>query len=283
MRVDLATCRERPELTAGDALLARALEARGAEVRPLPWDEIVVAAADVVCLRSTWDYHRRWGEFRRWIGAFEERPGRLWNPLATVLWNADKRYLQALGAAGVRLPLTHWVEPGERPDCERFFREAGTSRAVLKPRVSATAYSTHLLERGDRLDDATWAPLESVGSLLQAFVPEIADGEASLMFVDGRFTHAVRKHPSAGEFRVQHDYGGRIEALEPSPALQEFAERVFEVIAYDWLYARVDVVETAAGPILMELELIEPDLFLTREPSAAERLAEALLREARAV
>jgi len=282
MRVDLATCRERPELTAGDALLARALEARGAEVRASPWDEIAAAAADVVCLRSTWDYHRRWSEFRRWIGTFEERPGRLWNPLATVLWNADKRYLQALASSGVRLPLTHWVEPGERPDCERFFREAGTSRAVLKPRVSATAYSTHLLERGDLLDDATWAPLESVGSLLQAFVPEIADGEASLMFVDGRFTHAVRKHPSAGEFRVQHDYGGRIEALEPSPALQEFAERVFEVIAYDWLYARVDVVETAAGPILMELELIEPDLFLTREPSAAERLAEALLREARA-
>ena len=282
MRVDLATCRERPELTAGDALLARALEARGAEVRASPWDEIAAAAADVVCLRSTWDYHRRWSEFRRWIGTFEERPGRLWNPLATVLWNADKRYLQALASSGVRLPLTHWVEPAERPDCERFFREAGTSRAVLKPRVSATAYSTHLLERGDLLDDATWAPLESVGSLLQAFVPEIADGEASLMFVDGRFTHAVRKHPSAGEFRVQHDYGGRIEPLEPSPTLQEFAERVFEVIAYDWLYARVDVVETAAGPILMELELIEPDLFLTREPSAAERLAEALLREARA-
>ncbi|MEP6686849.1 MAG: hypothetical protein ABJC36_00785 [Gemmatimonadales bacterium] len=279
MLVDLATCRDKPGVTADDAVLARALEARGAEVRALPWEEIAAGGADVVCLRSTWDYHRRWDEFRRWIGAFEDRPGLLWNPPATVLWNADKRYLQALGSAGVRLPVTHWVEPGERPDCDRFFREAGTGRAVLKPRVSATAYSTHLLQPGDRLDDATWAPLESVGSLLQAFVPEIAEGEASLMFVDGAFTHAVRKHPSAGEFRVQHDFGGRLEALEPSAALQAFAEQIFEAVAYEWLYARVDVVETAAGPVLMELELIEPDLFLARAPAAAERLAEALLRQ----
>jgi glutathione synthase/RimK-type ligase-like ATP-grasp enzyme len=256
-------------------------------VAAVPWDQIPApttaagggaVAEGVVCLRSTWDYHRRWVQFREWVEAFERIPRRLWNPPATVLWNADKRYLETLESAGVRLPFTHWAEPGDRPDCERFFREAGTGRAVLKPRVSATAYSTYLLERGHRLDDAAWAPLESVGSLLQAFVPEIVDGEASLMFVDGAFTHAVRKRPSTGEFRVQRDFGGRIESLAPSAALRDFAERVLAATPHAWLYARVDVVEAAGGPVLMELELIEPDLFLARAPAAADRLADGLLR-----
>jgi glutathione synthase/RimK-type ligase-like ATP-grasp enzyme len=282
--VRLATCGEKPELTDDDAVLAQALAARGVRVDAIPWDQIPppvptlgAGETSAVCIRSTWDYHRRWTEFRRWVEAFARAPGRLWNPPATVLWNADKRYLETLEAAGVRLPFTRWVEPGDRPDCERFFREAGTRRAVLKPRVSATAYSTYLLERDQRLDDAAWAPLESVGSLLQAFVPEIADGEASLMFVDGTFTHAVRKRPTEGEFRVQRDFGGRIESLAPSAALREFAERVLASTPHPWLYARVDVVEAAEGPVLMELELIEPDLFLARRPAAAERLADGLI------
>jgi glutathione synthase/RimK-type ligase-like ATP-grasp enzyme len=280
MHFDLATCRKQPALTPDDDLLRRALEARGAVVRAAPWDAIDPGAAPSVCLRSTWDYHRRWAEFRPWVQRFAAGQDRLWNPAPTVLWNADKIYLRELADAGVAMPATRWCEPGDRPDVEAFLRELGLPRAVLKPRVSATAHGTYALEPGRLLSEAEWAPLEASGSLLQGFVPEILEGETSLIFVDGAFTHSVHKRPAAGEFRVQRDFGGTIVPIRPDASLRAFAERVLAAVSHAWVYARVDVVRTARGPVLMELELIEPDLFFARAPEAADRLAAALIHRA---
>src|SRR2546422_6923717 len=140
MEFRLATCRDLPRLTPDDDLLRLALEARGVTVAAAPWDAIDAdhGAGPFVCLRSTWDYHRRWPEFRRWVEGFSAPPGRLWNPAGTVLWNADKIYLRELADAGVTIPPTRWFEPGDRPDWPAFLRETGAGRAVLKPRVSAT-------------------------------------------------------------------------------------------------------------------------------------------------
>lgn len=276
MQVVLATCRPKPALTPGDALLADALGRLGATVVAAPWDAVDPAREPgVVCLRSTWDYHLRWDEFRAWVGAFEDR-GRLWNPAATVLWNADKGYLRDLAAAGVALPRTRWVEPGRRPDVAALLEEWGATRAVLKPRVSATAYGTHLVPPEATLEEGDWAALERSGCLLQEFVPEIRTrGEVSLVFLAGGFSHAVRKRARQGDFRVQGDFGGSLEAVDPGDAPVEFGERVLAAAGRPWLYARVDLVETGSGPVLMELELIEPDLFLT--PDAAARLARELV------
>jgi glutathione synthase/RimK-type ligase-like ATP-grasp enzyme len=280
----LATCAELPALTRDDEVLRTALENRGARVRVSPWSAVAPEdPTSLVCLRSTWDYHRRWPEFRRWIEAFSRTPGRLWNPPATVLWNADKIYLRELAERRVALPATRWYAAGERPDIPAFFRESGVSRAVLKPRVSATAFGTHLLDSTADLRGLEWDALERSGSLVQAFVPEITNGEVSLVFVDGAYSHAIHKQPAAGDYRVQKDFGGRFSRIEPSSALRAFAEGVLEAASRPWVYARVDVVATAHGPTLMELELIEPDLFLATAPPAAHRLAAALLdRAARA-
>jgi glutathione synthase/RimK-type ligase-like ATP-grasp enzyme len=277
VRVILATCRSKPALTPGDTLLASALEAAGATVVAEPWDALDPsrAEADIVCLRSTWDYHYRWSEFRGWIEGLAEN-GVLWNPAETVLWNADKRYLGDLEAAGIALPRTRWFESGERPDYEACFREWKESRAVLKPRVSATAFGTYLVAPGRVLSDEEWKPLEGSGSLVQAFVPEIASrGELSLVYLDGGFSHAVRKRPAGGDFRVQHDFGGSLEPVTPTDRVLAFGAAVLGALSRPWVYARVDLVESARGPLLMELELIEPDLFLT--PTAAAKLAAALL------
>jgi glutathione synthase/RimK-type ligase-like ATP-grasp enzyme len=278
----LATCRHLPQLTPDDELLRLALEARGARVEAAPWDSIASnhGAGPVVCLRSTWDYHRRWVEFRDWVGEFARHPGRLWNPADTVLWNADKIYLRDLARAGVTMPETRWSEPGSRPDWDAFLRDTGAHRAVLKPRISATAHGTYAVEPGRRLSDAEWAPLEAFGALVQAFVPEILEGEASLVFIDGGFSHAAHKRPAGGDFRVQRDFGGSIEPLAPDRSLTTFAQRVLAAVPCDWVYARVDLVRTPRGPTLMELELIEPDLFLGLGPEAADRLAGALMRRA---
>jgi glutathione synthase/RimK-type ligase-like ATP-grasp enzyme len=245
----------------------------------VPWDAIDPAADQTVCLRSTWDYHRRWEEFRRWIAAFAPRTGRLWNPPTTVLWNADKLYLRELGEAGIALPRTSWFEPGERPDCNALLRAWDLPRAVLKPRVSATAFGTHRITAQPNLTDEEWALLEASGCLLQAFVPEIESwGEVSLIYLDQDFSHAIRKRPASGDFRVQADFGGSLEAVKPPASLRAFGETVLATASRPWLYARVDLVETGDGPVLMELELIEPDLFL--DAAASTRLAAALLANA---
>ena len=250
MRIELATCRHLPALTASDAVLRSALQARGATVSWAPWDLMQPEPGSLVCPRSTWDYYIHWPEFREWITAVGKRPGTMWNPPETLLWNGDKIYLRELEAAGV---------------------------AVLKPRISGTAYATFVVGPGTELAAPQWRPLEQWGSLLQAFVPEISEGEVSLVFVAGAFSHAVLKRPAAGEFRVQNDHGGTIEPLVPGRDLVAFAERALDASGRPWIYGRVDVVQTAGGPLLMELELLEPDLFLTQAPTGAERLADALM------
>jgi glutathione synthase/RimK-type ligase-like ATP-grasp enzyme len=281
VRIVLATCRSKPALTPSDALLAAELERAGATVVAAPWDTITPAGEYpvTVCLRSTWDYHRRWTEFRAWVAGFDDRHGGLWNPAETVLWNADKLYLRDLGAAGIALPRTRWFEPGERLEIEAILRQWNLTRAVLKPRISATAFGTYLISAGRALSDEEWKPLETSGGLIQAFVPEVeSQGEISLVYVDGGFNHAVRKRPAGGDFRVQRDFGGTVEGVAPPSGVRDFGDAVLGAVSRPWLYARVDLVETDRGPVLMELELIEPDLFLT--PAAAARLAAALLARA---
>jgi len=281
VRIVLATCRSKPALTSSDALLAAELERAGATAVAAPWDIITPAGEHpgTVCLRSTWDYHRRWSEFRAWIAGFAGRAGGLWNPVETVLWNADKLYLRDLGAAGIALPRTHWFGPGERPDCDAVLQRWKLARAVRKPRISATAFGTHLVSAGRTLSEDEWKPLETSGGLIQAFIPEVESrGEISLVHVDGGFSHAVRKRPAGGDFRVQGDFGGTVEGVTPSRRIRDFGDAVLAAVSHPWLYARVDLVETDRGPVLMELELIEPDLFLT--PAAATRLAAALVARA---
>jgi glutathione synthase/RimK-type ligase-like ATP-grasp enzyme len=281
MRIILATCRSKPVLTSSDALLAAELERAGATVVAAPWDTVTPAGENpvTVCLRSTWDYHRRWTEFGTWVAGFADRNGGLWNPAETVLWNADKLYLRDLSEAGIALPRTRWFEPGERPDGAAVIREWRLARAVLKPRISATAFGTYLVSAGRTLSDDEWKPLEASGGLIQAFVPEVeSEGEISLVYVDGGFSHAVRKRPAGGDFRVQGDFGGTVEGVTPSRGVRGFGDAVLAAVSRPWLYARVDLVETDRGPVLMELELIEPDLFLTS--AAAARMAAALLARA---
>jgi glutathione synthase/RimK-type ligase-like ATP-grasp enzyme len=275
----LATCRHRPELSPSDELLAAALRERGVAVAAAPWDSIVPGevGGTIVCLRSTWDYHRRSGEFRAWITALSTHGIAVVNPAETVVWNMDKEYLRWLEARGIAIPETRWIAPGDPVDPPALLQSAGWERAVLKPRISATAHGTHLITADTPLHDAEREALSGTGALLQSFVPEIQSaGETSLIYIDGDFSHAVSKRPSAGDFRVQHEFGGTAHAVDAPEALRHFGRRVLATVPFPWTYARVDVVHAARGPLLMELELIEPDLFFTPGGDGARRLAAAL-------
>jgi glutathione synthase/RimK-type ligase-like ATP-grasp enzyme len=280
--VIFATCHDRPLVAPDDEPLAAALRARGVTVVPLPWtgiDRGPQPDAPAIVLRSTWDYHVVPMLFRTWLSALDEAGRTVWNDPVVARNNIDKIYLERFEGDGIAIPPTVWLDHVDQAAIRQAVADRGWERAVLKPRIAATAYGTLLVARDSELPDTDLLPARASGALLQEFVPEILErGEVSLMFCDGVFTHAVSKRAKAGDFRVQQDFGGSVQPMTPSAELLTFAERALSRVRSTCLYARVDVVETSRGPLLMELELIEPELFLTVVPAAADRFADAIVR-----
>jgi glutathione synthase/RimK-type ligase-like ATP-grasp enzyme len=274
----LVTCREEAELSADDRLLPPELARRGIAASAELWDDPGVdwKAFDAVVLRSTWDYHLRHEEFTRWVEARELDGSRLWNPPGLVRWNSHKFYLRDLEEKGVPIVPTRFLPAGSAPDLGELLARAGWERAVVKPAVSAAAFRTHLVDRRSAESDPARSLLSKSDALFQEYQPEIeSDGEWSFVFLGGELSHAVRKRPAPGDFRVQEQFGGSAEAETPAGELVRQAQGAVAAIDSPWLYARVDAVETSRGLMLMELELVEPSLFFSLSPggSAAARFA----------
>jgi glutathione synthase/RimK-type ligase-like ATP-grasp enzyme len=269
-------------LSPDDRLAAAELSRRGAEVQPAVWDdpEIDWSAFDQAVLRSCWDYHRRLPEFLAWLDRIERSGVPLWNPPSLVRFNADKAYLVDLAAAGVPVVPTLRLERGAAADLAAILDERGWAEAVMKPAVSASAFRTRRLRREEAGDAQTDLTKMLAGSpvLIQPFLPEVQTrGEWSFLFFAGEYSHAVLKRPGEGEFRVQQELGGSAVLERPDPGLLAQARAVTERISGPWLYARVDGIELEAGFTLMELELIEPSLFLSSDPEAPGRFADAVM------
>ena len=198
-----------------------------------------------------------------------------------MLWNLNKTYLKDLARAGVRIPPTVFLARGTRATLTDIFREQGFTGAVLKPDVSATAWRTRRVSATPSPDDQAHLDelLVDSGVLVQEFVDEVVhDGEWSLIYLGGRFSHAVLKRPRPGDYRVQDDFGGSYRLTPPPARLVEQGRDVLAAVpgAPDLLYARVDGVARDGGLVLMELELIEPVLFFGADAGAPGRFAEAL-------
>lgn len=278
--VAFATCEAKPDLFGDDVPAARALAARGVRVHPVPWSRQGVRWTDyaAVVVRSTWDYHLRLPELRRWVDHLEAAGVHLENPPQVLRWNADKRYLQDVASRGVPVIPTRWLGAGSAPAALRaILDEPGFGDVVIKPAVAASAHGLVRVRAGELTEPAVQL-LRSADVLLQPFAPEVAQaGEWSLIFIDGAFTHAVRKWPAAGDFRVQEELGGRAETAFPTAALCEAARRALAVTPARPLYARVDGIIRGDTFLLMELEVLEPRLYFPLQPSAAERFADALV------
>lgn len=280
MNIVFATCEHQPLPTEDDQVLVDALKARGVSVTPIPWTELdpyAVVDSPPILIRSTWDYHRVPTMFVAWLQALRDGGRITWNHPETLRTNVDKTYLRDLEAAGIAIPRTRWVDQIGDVTLDQVMTEEGWDRAVVKPRIAATAYGTFLVERGMTLSADDLAPARSSGALVQEVVPDVIErGEVSLIYLDGRFSHAVLKRAKDGDFRVQKDFGGKAERVSPSPELLSFADRVIERHP-GCLYARVDAVETSRRPLLMELELIEPELYFLQAPEAATHMAQLVL------
>ena len=268
--IGLATSGEFPSLYSDDVSLVGALAARGAEPVPAVWDDESVdwASFDLVVVRSTWDYHERRDAFVTWA----KRVPRLANPAHVVEWNTDKTYLRGLAERGVPVVPTAW-------GVERL-TDVPWEDVVVKPAVSAGARNTLHCRRDDPAGQALLDRINNDGtSMVQPYLDGVEGyGERSLLFCEGRLTHAVRRNPALsleGESR----YDARL--VEATDAEVALAERVLKEVGETLLYARVDVVPDENGePVLIELEVTEPQLFLRFSPGAAEALADAIVARA---
>jgi glutathione synthase/RimK-type ligase-like ATP-grasp enzyme len=254
---------------------AAPLREAGLEVEARDWaDASDLAGFDLVLPLLVWGYPfapRQWADsVDRW-----EREGvRLRNPASVLRWNADKIYLERLAERGAPVvPTRHCTQLSEA-GLEEAARAFGTDRLVAKPQVSSTAWQTIRWSPGAPL---TGGP--EGAAMVQPYLPEIErSGEVSMIFFGGAFSHAVSKRPQPGDFRVQPEFDGIIAAYRPDAAEHDSAARILAAVDEPLLYARIDLVRGLDGsPQLIELELIEPDLYLGYEEDAGKRFAAAIL------
>lgn len=288
VRVALATCADLPALDDDDAPLIAALRARGATVSLPCWDGPLSAFArdvvDVTVVRSTWDYTTRRTQFVAWANDVD-RVGRLRNNHDVIAWNTDKHYLQQLAQANV-------------PGVPTVFLPAGTARfvdvvatlpvqhgVVLKPTIGAGSRDTIKLDAHDVVTGQQYfdTVLAREPVMVQPFLPSIASGERSLIFLDGRFSHAVNKQPQAGDFRSQPEFGSHVTRYTPTAHELDVAAQALAACGHSGLlYARVDLVTGLnEAPIVIELELTEPCLYLGWSDTAADVLADAVCADVR--
>lgn len=274
MRIHLLTCRDLPEPDPDEAPLLAALIAAGAQASTHAWTD-PPPPAGLGVLRSTWDYTRQLPAF---LQALEAWGARLHNPLPVVRWNTDKTYLRDLAAAGLPVVPTLVARPGAR--LAPLAAALGWQDLVIKPAVGAGSSGARRV-RPDDEGEAHLARLLARGqALVQPYQPAVeASGERAVVWIDGQITHAVRKSP-----RFEGDRECVSEAVPVAAdeaAVARAALAVAEAITgARLLYGRIDLVRDAAGqPRLMELELVEPSLFLRQCPEAMVRFVEAMVRE----
>ena len=279
-RIGFVTYAGKPELTDDDQLAVAALGRHDIQVRPLVWNDPGVNWDDYAALivRSTWDYHREPAAFAAWLNQMVITGRPLWNPAGLIRWNMDKGYLRELNANGVAITPTVWLAQGEPADLTAILERSGWDRAVVKPSLSATAFLTWVASPPTAADNQGQLDrmLERGGVLVQQFEEAITGGEWSLVFFSGVLSHAVLKVPQQGDFRVQKEYGGTSAPGIASPAAIALAERALGQVRFPWLYARVDLIDTGDEVRLMELEMLEPDLFLRHNEDAARGFAQAI-------
>jgi glutathione synthase/RimK-type ligase-like ATP-grasp enzyme len=255
------------------------LRAHGLRVARRSWSDPAFdwSTTRTAILRSTWDYFHRFTEFRAWLER-ARRVTRLINDPALVDWNLDKHYLADLAAAGADVVPTHYAEQGDTEALASIMARQGWHEVVFKPAISGAARLTY------RVDLSGCAAMEPVfahcvadeAMLVQPFLPDVlVDGELSLIVIGGRCTHAVRKRARPGDFRVQDDHGGTVHPHLPTRDETAFAEAAVASCPAMPAYARVDAVRDRAGRLsVMELELVEPELFFRYHEPAARALAD---------
>lgn len=260
-------------------LLRDALAPAGIEAVSTPWTAHVDDAgglrdATLVLPLLAWGYHADHARWLRACDTWNDAGVRIANPASVLAWNSDKSYLARFAEAGIAVPPTTFTDAVTQAQVDAMFESTQSGQVIVKPTVSGGAWKTLRLQRGDALHDAPTG-----AAMLQPYLPTIeTEGETSMLFFGGCLSHVVNKRPVPGDFRVQSQFGGHYTVLDAPPAgALDLAQRALAAVDVPLLYARVDTVPDADGRwMLMELELIEPDLYLAVDPSRGASFADAV-------
>jgi hypothetical protein len=279
--IALATCTDFPALDPDNALLLPALAERGLQARPAVWNDPHMdwSVPRVTVVRSTWNYHLHRPAFLDWAERVSDL-GDLWNPLTLIRWNTHKFYLHDLERSAIPIIPTCWLEQGSTVELTRVISRQGWSKAIIKPAVSASAYATLMvtpesMQLGQSHLDRF---LPTHDMLLQPFVETVTSShERSLVYIESEFTHAVERKPA---LNLEPSAEERLVTPEEDELL--LAQKILGLLPSPPLYARVDLIHDDAEALrLMELELVEPTLWLRFAPHAVQRFADAIVKRAR--
>lgn len=277
LRIGLATSAQHPNLAPDDLIFAERLS-RYAIVVPIVWTGGALPPLDACLLRSTWDSHLDPERFDRWIDDVAESTC-LFNSPQIVRWNTHKGYLCELASSGVPTIETRLYRRGTCPDLRRDAAQLNWTSIVVKPAISASAYKTASFNLdADGASEAQrllFEILQERDALVQPLHDEVfTSGERSAVFINGNFSHVVRRLPFGTVTPNRRDGDPPVPF---SPAEHRFAEIVLGALPETPLYARVDyILEQSRGPLLMELEMIDPSLFFQHHPPSAEQFAIAV-------
>ena len=259
--------------------LAAPLRALGATVEPQPWIDgaapQALLAYDRVLPLLAWGYHLRTQDWFERLALWQDLGVRLDHNPEILRWNTSKAYLAELAEKGAPVTPSLMVDGVTEADLVRACQQFQSQTLVIKPQISAGAHQTLVVRAGEPIDRLPAGPV-----ILQPFLPAVGEeGELSLFFFDGQFSHAVAKVAKDGDFRVQPQYGGATTAFDPSLEALDAASAVLAASGRDLTYARVDLIRCLDGSLrLMELEVIEPDLFLAFAPDGGAAYGRAILK-----
>nr|WP_088330364.1 hypothetical protein [Lacimicrobium sp. SS2-24] len=265
-----------------DELLIEPMASQGWQVETVSWrtEHTDWRRFDAVILRSCWDYQQDPAAFMARLQEIA-RHTRVFNDLDTVRWNITKSYLRDIESAGIPIVPTYWPSHLNAGVVQQAMSHFNTPELIVKPLISASAEHTYRLH--EQQIDACLRDIAPVFStrplMLQPFIENVTEeGELSLFYFDGAFSHAIRKVPKHGDFRVQEEHGGALYSINPESRVLELAEKTLKAIPRRLLYARLDFIRYQQDYVVMELELIEPSLYFNMDDDAAMRFVQAFKR-----
>jgi len=265
-----------------DSLCEEPFAEQGFTIDTVSWHNFThdYSQYEAVIVRTTWDYQNSVTEFSQSLARIEQSGTKLINPLPLMLWNINKRYLRTLSKQGVPIIPSIFLDNLKGIELHEFFEDFACDEVIFKPLVSANSDNTFRVST--KTLPTQEAELKSVFAntecMVQPFLSAIVDdGEYSLFFFNGQYSHTIKKVPKTGDFRVQEEHGGQLYSVQPTPAQLDVAQKVLTALPSECLYARVDLVDNKGQWQLMEVELIEPSLYFNMDPDSPSRFVTATI------
>jgi glutathione synthase/RimK-type ligase-like ATP-grasp enzyme len=275
--IALLTCQRLPDLFETDQTLIPLFKQRGINAEAAIWDDPAIdwKKFDALVIRNTWDYYTKSDAFISWLKYIRDNKIMMFNSAEVVLQNIHKFYLRDFEKQGIRIIPTIFSDRRESVSLDTL-KQKQWNTVVIKPAISAGSYQTKTYSLNELSQQSLDEVLSGNDWLIQPFLPEIEQGELSMIFINGKFSHAAVKKPKEGDFRVQRQYGGKYQRIDPDASLLTVARNVIAQIPQQLLYARVDGVMINNEFHLMELELIEPDLYFELDEGIKTRFVSAI-------